>query len=166
MTPLHQFKGVPTDVVHKAEGKQFISCSLYAFLILNMTNPHYSPGIAISISHCPKLVNSLVFPMLVNLYTVLCIISQSFSKFSSQLWSHILQSNRTDCKLKFNPSPNLCFVLISPSFLTSDGMKRSMAWQKTFSSLSKMLTARSSYSITILFCTNDMPRMSIMSHWW
>ena len=31
MTPLHQFKGVPTDVVRKAEGKQFVSIASLFF---------------------------------------------------------------------------------------------------------------------------------------
>ncbi len=33
MTPLRQFKGVPTEVIRKAEGKQFVS-QLYSDILL------------------------------------------------------------------------------------------------------------------------------------
>jgi len=50
MTPLRQFKGVPTDVIRKAEGKQFVSIGVfYVFLVLKVVYPCFSPGIAISI---------------------------------------------------------------------------------------------------------------------
>jgi len=48
MTPLRQFKGVPADVVRKAEGKQFVSHPSY-FLLVFLINPFHSRGIATSI---------------------------------------------------------------------------------------------------------------------
>ena len=37
MTPLRQFKGVPADVIRKAEGKQFVSNGTFRFLcVLNL----------------------------------------------------------------------------------------------------------------------------------
>jgi pre-mRNA-splicing helicase BRR2 len=44
MTPLRQFKGVPTDVIRKAEGKQFVSRSIRVLLFLKMIDSCYSPG--------------------------------------------------------------------------------------------------------------------------
>ena len=35
MTPLHQFKGVPADVIRKAEGKQFVSNAVFRFLCVH-----------------------------------------------------------------------------------------------------------------------------------
>jgi len=38
MTPLRQFKGVPTDMIRKAEGKQFVSSNTFhVFLVLKVT---------------------------------------------------------------------------------------------------------------------------------
>jgi hypothetical protein len=40
MTPLRQFKGIPTEVVRKAEGKQFVSIisfCIFAFLTSHLT---------------------------------------------------------------------------------------------------------------------------------
>jgi len=33
MTPLRQFKGMPNEVVQKAEGKQFINCFCYTVIL-------------------------------------------------------------------------------------------------------------------------------------
>jgi len=44
MTPLRQFKGVLTDVIRKAGGKQFMTCSIRVFLFLTMIHSCYSPG--------------------------------------------------------------------------------------------------------------------------
>lgn len=35
MTPLRQFKGVPSEVIRKAEGKQFVSQSSFWFLLMS-----------------------------------------------------------------------------------------------------------------------------------
>ena len=48
MTPLRQFKGVPADVVRKAEGKQFVSHH-FEFLLMFLINLFHSPGIVTSI---------------------------------------------------------------------------------------------------------------------
>ena len=63
MTPLRQFKGVPQEVVRKAEGKQFVSpcdrrsyISLADFDILSL-------GTVISTSALPRSENSLAFQM-------------------------------------------------------------------------------------------------------
>ena len=45
MTPLRQFKGVPADVVRKAEGKQFVSHLSYLLFVF-LINPFHSLGIA------------------------------------------------------------------------------------------------------------------------
>lgn len=37
MTPLRQFRGVPADVIRKAEGKQFVSPLRCLFLDLKLT---------------------------------------------------------------------------------------------------------------------------------
>jgi len=49
MTPLPQFKGVPTDVVCTAEGKQFVSIVPPFFFGLKVIDKHFNPGIDISI---------------------------------------------------------------------------------------------------------------------
>lgn len=36
MTPLRQFRGVPADVIRKAEGKQFVSTIRHLFLELKL----------------------------------------------------------------------------------------------------------------------------------
>ena len=49
MTPLRQFKGVPTEVIRKAEGKQFVS-DICPPIISLLTMPiFHSLGIVISI---------------------------------------------------------------------------------------------------------------------
>jgi hypothetical protein len=47
MTPLRQFRGVPADVIRKAEGKQFVSVPLLGELSTEPNWP-YSLGIDIS----------------------------------------------------------------------------------------------------------------------
>ena len=75
MTPLRQFKGVPQDVVRKAEGKQFVSfSSSVVFSVLMLWQPWYryfdlTPpeiGELIGIPNAGRLVHRLVhnFPKL------------------------------------------------------------------------------------------------------
>lgn len=65
------------------------------------------------------------------------------------------------CKLNATYHHDLCFALTFPSFLTSDGTRRSQ--HKTSSSWSKTSTTRSLCSTTTSCYVNDMPRMSIMT---
>jgi len=76
MTPLRQFKGVPTEVIRKAEGKQFVSA--HGMLNNSMTNSFDQPwyryfdltppeiGELIGIPNAGRLVHRLVhnFPKL------------------------------------------------------------------------------------------------------
>jgi len=56
MTPLRQFKGLPTEVIRKAEGKQFVGVvALYCVSLLIVMFD--SPGTAISTSLLPKSEN-------------------------------------------------------------------------------------------------------------
>jgi hypothetical protein len=61
MAPLRQFKGVPQEVVRKAEGKQFVSSSGY--IILRSRPPDFSIDTIISTSIRPRLESSSAFRM-------------------------------------------------------------------------------------------------------
>jgi hypothetical protein len=56
MTRLRQFKGVPNEVIRKAEGKQFVGllCSNFVLVLIVAFN---SPGTVVSISLLPKSEN-------------------------------------------------------------------------------------------------------------
>jgi len=49
MTPLHQYKGVPAEVIRKAEGKQFVSDTCSPTVSLLIMPVFHSLGIATSI---------------------------------------------------------------------------------------------------------------------
>lgn len=43
MTPLRQFRGVPADIIRKAEGKQFVSAYKQTYLDYIALNSTYQP---------------------------------------------------------------------------------------------------------------------------
>jgi len=49
MTPLRQYKGVPSEVIRKAEGKQFVSDICPPIVLLLTTPMFHSLGIVTSI---------------------------------------------------------------------------------------------------------------------
>jgi hypothetical protein len=64
MTPLRQFKGVPQEVVRKAEGKQFVSPSGWYILRFHLPDlVVLSLGTVISTSARPRLESSSGFQM-------------------------------------------------------------------------------------------------------
>jgi hypothetical protein len=77
MTPLRQFKGVPTEVIRKAEGKQFVGVVCTPAYI--GIDRRVSPGTVILTSLPLKSENSLAFLMLVGSYIVWSTISLSCS---------------------------------------------------------------------------------------
>ena len=50
MTPLRQFKGVPGEIIRKAEGKQFVRIIITCNVAVDVLTISYSHGIATSIS--------------------------------------------------------------------------------------------------------------------
>jgi hypothetical protein len=78
MTPLRQFKGVPQEVVRKAEGKQFVS--RYGILIFIFANfDILSLGTVILISARPRSGSLSAYQMLGGWFTDWSIISLNYS---------------------------------------------------------------------------------------
>ncbi|KAE9388441.1 hypothetical protein BT96DRAFT_1073917 [Gymnopus androsaceus JB14] len=101
MTPLRQFKGVPSEVVRKAEGKQF---PRYRYFDLVSSTCFACPpeiGELINLQNAGRLVHRLV---------------HSFPKL--QLTAHV------------QPSPVHCSELSYPSLPISVGMKKYTAEQR------------------------------------
>ena len=79
MTPLRQFRGVPGEVLRKAEAKQFVGPFILRAKAQTNWNP--SPGIATSTSVLLNSVSSSACKTLASSCTVWCISSLSLSEW-------------------------------------------------------------------------------------
>jgi pre-mRNA-splicing helicase BRR2 len=61
MTPLRQFKGVPPEIIRKAEGKQFVSfwltsVGIWANITISALVPILRPGMSFSLDNFAMLI--------------------------------------------------------------------------------------------------------------